>query len=455
MAQYWSRIWLFGRTAFLTAFVVVTGVAAFWLATRLPAKNHAAEPSASGEAKDSDPPRRRLDQDTLLLSAEVVKQVGVRTGKVELATKKRTLTLQGVLALDPNQLSRVHSPFAGEIIKVGKPQPKNPGDSGLKINDTFRRGDEVHEGDVLAVIWNKDLGEKKSELVDALSKLRSDERTLRNLEKLFAEQGGTSERNLRDQERVVEASRIAVAKAVRTLKSWRLETADIDALAAEANSLNKPGVDVLGSELANWASVEIKAKQAGIILEKNVKSGDTVDTAIDLFKIGVVSELDVWAHVYEDDLPLLQAEEKPVKWTVTPLSRPDLQLAGTLEEISDVIDPNQHTALVRGRVPNGDRSLKVGQPVTVSVNVKAEKGLLEVPAEAVVEDGRESVVMVRPSEKDNRFIRKSVQVVRRFRDVIYVRHEANGLQPDERVVTNGALLLRDSLEDLPIPSEER
>ena len=39
-------------------------------------------------------------------------------------------------------------------------------------------GRHVYQGQVLAVIWSRDLGEKKSELVDGLSQLRVDEESL-------------------------------------------------------------------------------------------------------------------------------------------------------------------------------------------------------------------------------------------------------------------------------------
>ncbi len=114
-----------------------------------------------------------------------------------------------------------------------------------------------------------------------------------------------------------------------------------------------------------------------------------------------------------------------------------------------MIDTNQHTALVTGLVDNPAGELKVGQYVTVSVELPPPRGEVELPADAVVEDGRESVVFVRPDPNSWRLVRAPVRVTRRFRDVVYVRSEENGVRPGVRVVTGGALLLRDVMDQLP------
>jgi len=48
--------------------------------------------------------------------------------------------------------------------------------------ERWRYGDYVKKGDVMFVIWSKEIGEKKSELVDAISKLDADKKLLERLE---------------------------------------------------------------------------------------------------------------------------------------------------------------------------------------------------------------------------------------------------------------------------------
>jgi cobalt-zinc-cadmium efflux system membrane fusion protein len=307
-------------------------------------------------------------------------------------------------------------------------------------------GDRVKKGDLLAVVWSKDLGEKKSELVDALSKLRADRLVLKRANELYSN-GSGPERNVYEAERAVESSRVAVARAERTLRAWGLTEAEVAAVSTEADRLARPASK--RGDPSQWARVEVRSPRDGAVLERNLAIGDLVDPTTDLFKVGDLSQLVVWAHVYEEDLPLLQALPTPVGWKVRLAARPGASFAGTLEQVGEIIDPTQHTALVSGRVDNPDGALKVGQFVTVTVALPPPAGEVELPADAVVEDGRESVVFVEADGKAGRYARRKVRVVRRLRDAIYVRAETGGPGPGQRVVTAGALLLREAMESLP------
>src|SRR5262249_17276988 len=143
-------------------------------------------------------------------------------------------------------------------------------------------------------------------------RLKLDQESLDKLRQAYAT-GSVPERSVREAERNVEADLIAVARAERTLRSWRLTEAEIAAVKAEANVLKAPGS---AAEDERWARVEIRAPQSGVILEKNLSLGDLVDTNIDLFRIGDVRRLTVWAHAYEEDLPKLNSLTRPIDWTV-------------------------------------------------------------------------------------------------------------------------------------------
>ena len=348
---------------------------------------------------------------------------------------------QGVLALDNDQLSRVHSRFAGEVVEIGHSTDGS--------DPTLRVGDRVQKGDLLAVVWSTDLGQKKSELVDAVGKLHAEEALRDRLKSLF-DGGAGSGRSYRDAEKDVQARLVEIASVERTLRTWRLSDEDIASIRAEVEHLAEraPGKD----DRNDWARVEIRAPMSGVILEKNVVVGDIVDTTTDLFKIGQMSHLVVWAHVYEEDLPLLEACPKPISWTISPPSNPGASFTGTLGKISSVIDPVQHTALVCGKVDNSRGELKIGQFVTVSIQVPPSNHELRLPATALVENGWHSVVFVRPDEKESRFVRQQVHVVRRLRDEVFVQIAETGLRPGDVVVTAGALMLQNAMDQLPPPT---
>src|SRR5256885_12959561 len=114
---------------------------------------------------------RRLDEKTLAVPCAVRRALDIRTTEVVTASRPRTLPpLTGCLALDTNRLVRVHTRFAGEVVSLGKTGGR-----------PLRCGDKVSKGQPLAIVWSKDLGEKKSELADALSRLRIDRSILDRL----------------------------------------------------------------------------------------------------------------------------------------------------------------------------------------------------------------------------------------------------------------------------------
>lgn len=406
---------------------------------------HSHDPALAN--KDIPPERKSCDLvrsglDELIVPATVVARMGLHTATASIATQPITLpSFQGVLAFDYDQLSRVHSRFAGEVVELGH--------STDGTDPMLRVGDRVKRGDLLAVIWSTELGQKKSELVTALSKLKAEEMLRNQLKKLFDE-GAGSGRNYRDAEKDVQTRLIEVANIERTLRTWRLTDQDLAQIRSEAARPNDQQHVV--EDQGSWARVEIRAPLSGILLEKNIVIGDIVDINTDIFKIGQLSHLMVWAHVYEEDLPLLQALPRPIPWSITVPSRPNTTFPGTLDKIGAVIDPSQHTALVSGRVENESESLKVGQFVTVSVQLPPPQHELELPATAVVEDGWRSVVFLQPIRDESRFVRQSVDVARRLHDKVYVRAVDSGIVPGDQIVVHGALLLQNALEQLAPPA---
>lgn len=440
------RICPAARRLALVALLVATGGSAAYLANR--ARGH---PSAAPSVEPAKTDKvQRFGRDGVSVPLDMARNMGIQTAVTSGTARALQLpALQGCLALDNNRLARVHSRFAGEVVGVGTTadgadEADSPGGQ-----RPLRTGDRVRKGDLLAVVWSKELGEKKSELVDAVSKLRADDVTLRRLRDAYTT-ASVPERSVRDAERAVEADQIAVDRVQRTLRSWRLTNEEIADVRAEADKLTAPTAGP--PDPAKWARVEVRSPQDGVVLEKNVAPGDIVDTTTDLFKVGDLSHLVVWAHVYEEDLPLIQALPRPVRWAVGVSSRPGSTFPGTMEQVGAVIDPNQHTALVTGRVENPTGDLKVGQFVTVTVTLPPPAGQLELPADAVVEDGRESVVFVQPNADETRFVRTPIQVARRFRDGVCVR-TGGPLRAGDRVVTSGALLLRDAMDELPAPQQ--
>ncbi|OAI55067.1 hypothetical protein AYO44_13630 [Planctomycetaceae bacterium SCGC AG-212-F19] len=419
-----------------------------------------ADSGKSSSAEDRKPTAQLVSDraDALRVPLNVVRRLEIQTAEVRPAREPRTLLLPGSLAVSSNRLARVHARFAGEVAEIG--HTTVPAEEGARTSK-FRPvdgGDRVTKGQLLAVVFSKDLGEKKSELVDSLSRLQLDQDTLRRLEELF-QKNAIPERSLREQQRTVEADRIAVDRVERTLRSWRLTNAEIEALRLEARQLGTPQAAKGAAHFADWARVEVRAPFDGVILERNLALGDIIDTTNDLFKIADLTELTVWAHIYEEDLPLLLAQPRPITWHIRVQADPTIPpQAGTVEYVGEIIDPNQHTALVSGLLPNPGRRFRAGQFIEATVAVPPPPGVLAIPASALLEDGWECVVFVQPVADEPVYELRPVVVDWRERDVVHIAPRGGkrgqpaaagaALRPGDRVVTAGAVELRQALEDL-------
>ena len=222
--------------------------------------------------------------------------------------------------------------------------------------------------------------------------------------------------------------------------------------------------------LKQWARVELRAPDDGFIIEQNVALHETVvDNTTNLFQIAKVDPLIVLASVPEDDLPALQdlkdQTQNHIGWTVhTVGTKP---IAGFVDDIGYLIDPNQHTAVVRGHIPNPDGLLRAGQFVTATVDLLPPKNVVEVPIGALVEDGKDSIVFVQTDPKEPIYTMRRVEVTNRFDRTAYVRsvpvtrkgeQRAAGdagqaslptepFREGERVLTTGALELKTALEN--------
>jgi multidrug efflux pump subunit AcrA (membrane-fusion protein) len=101
-----------------------------------------------------------------------------------------------------------------------------------------------------------------------------------------------------------------------------------------------------------------------------------------------------------------------------------------------VLDPERQTVPVRIRAKNEDGKLRPNTFVEATFLPKEGTQVVTVPTEAAISDGATSVVFV--ETEPGTYRRRVVQLGRQTRDKTEV---IAGLNPGERVVVRGALLL--------------
>ena len=277
----------------------------------------------------------------------------------------------------------------------------------------------------------------------------------------LAERGAVSEKDLRDAERQVQTGEIAVRKAELTLRSWGLSDQDIGNVEAEADRLREHKGETRQHD-EEWARVKIEAPIDGTIVEWNVTKGDVVtDTTADLFKIADLSVLSFWLHTYEEYLPYLERMPKPIPVTVELPSNPEIgAIPAAIENIGDMIDQNEHMAMLIGHVENPRGDLRVGQFVTGKVALApktASSRCRRGPSSRTV---RKASCSCRRSPASIAFSRAECRWRRNF-DVDYIRshlsdeQKAAGLQElheGERVAASETVQLKAALRQKQLTS---
>jgi len=399
------------------------------------------------------------EKSTIEIPRRVAELNGMAIAVAKPPTRERQLELRGELAIDVSKLVHVHALFNGRIVDIATIDGPSE-----RLKERGRRTlgfmDRVTKGQPMAALWSKELGEKKSELVDALANLRLDEQAYDRMKDL-TRRGAASEQGLREAERQVQVGEIAVSRAERTLRSWQVSEEEIAKVKAEVDRISHHE-EMTRKEDAEWARVEIRAPMDGTIVEKNVTMGDIVDNSADLFKIADLSVLTLWLHAYEEDLPYLQRLPRPIPLTIRLPANPEVgELPAAIESIGDIINPLEHMALLVGQVENPRGELRAGQFVTARVSLAPEEDIVEIPTRALVEDGTESLVFVQETPEEYRFKPRSVSVARRYHDVVHIRsrlsdeERAKGFQElheGERVAASETVQLKAALRQQQLTS---
>ena len=363
-------------------------------------------------------------------------------------TWMRPLTMPGSTMLDPTRLLRIRalfapSPSSPRVIEIGqiKEDPSVTG-TGQTMTRELRSGDRVTKGDLLAAFYSVDVGNKKNDLIDAILQYKLDTQILNGAS---AKSESVPSVYIWQFVKNVSGDISLIDRAVNTLRTWGIAEEEIQAVRDEAEKIKPEDVrkrlkQHTKADFDRWARVEIKALDDGIILERNVSLHESVDNTTILFQIaklepgGFGPRLMVTANCPEDDLPKLDAlPANQRRWKVTTVGSPPID--GFIDDISLIIDPNQHTAVVKGHLDNKEGRIRGTQFASATVELPPPKDVVEVPSNAVIDDGQQSIVFVQTDPEKQNYTMRRVELTNRFDKTVFVRSKpfAKGeeLTPEE------------------------
>ncbi len=177
------------------------------------------------------------------------------------------------------------------------------------------------------------------------------------------------------------------------------------------------------------STYQITAPAAGIVLSRNISSGQRFDRGYEFYRIADLTSVWVVASVFENDARLLRSVSGA---TVRYLGRTfPTRMTSALPEF----DPNTRALKVRLEVANADYTLRPDMFVDVEFKVNVHDAILA-PVGAVLDSGTRKVVFV---DRGNGFFEpRRVETGARLGDSVTI---AGGLTPGERIVVAGNFLI--------------
>jgi HlyD family secretion protein len=369
--------------------------------------------------------------------------VTVQVAAVEKTTIRHTISAQAILF--PRQQAAI-------VPKLSAPVKKF----------LVKRGSPVRQGQLLAVLENRDLSAAAQEnkgsyeqaqasyetttaagLPEEIRKAEADaqqaQQVLDAQEKVFQsrqllfEQGALPRKDL-DQSRVD----VTLARNQSAITKKHLDTlmaiGKQQELKSAAGQLESAKGKYLGAE-AQLSYSEIRSPMDGVITDRPLYPGEMAAAGTPLLTVMDISLVIAKAHIPQSDAAALKVGDKG-SMTVPGIEEP---IEGKVTVVSPALDPNSTTVEVWLEAKNPKRALKPGTSVQLSLTAQTVKDALVVPANSVITtpDGTTAVML---AGSDGRAHQKAVKLGIRNGDDMQI---LEGVTATDKVVAAGAYGLPD------------
>lgn len=307
--------------------------------------------------------------------------------------------LTGQVSFDENKVVKVFPFSSGQVTEV-----------------RVSVGDYVKTGQRLATIRSADIAGNYSDLSVAGNDMAIARRNMENAESLF-KNGIASEKDF------IEA-RENYRKAETNVRKIR-----------EQIQINGGG-----STSADGTYVVLSPRN-GYIVEKLINPGNFIrnDNASHMFTVGDISDVWVWANVFEADVSRVREGYAAM---VTTLAYPDSVFVGKVDKLIEVLDPVTKVMKVRIVLPNQSGLLKPEMFANVVIRNQESRKALCVPGSAIITENGQTYVVVF-QDADHVTIQQ-VGILRTTRNCVFI---SEGLREGERVITRNQVLVYNKLKE--------
>lgn len=343
------------------------------------------------------------EEGVLAVDAEVLRDLKLTTFPAELRPGGEGVTALGELKVNGDAYAEAGTPIPARIVRlIASP------------------GQAVRRGQPLAELQSVELGQARAQRTAAAARAGLARQTVERKRGLAAE-------------RIVSRGELqrAEAEAAEAAAELRAAEAAVEALGVGRGSVGGGGGGLSGFTLLSPVS--------GTVLERTAVQGQSADPSQPLFRIGDLSHLWLVAQSPERDVVRLRPGSSA---EITLAALPGQKLQGTVDWIAREVDPHSRTVPIRIVIPNPDGRLKPGMFATAWVETGAQgEQVVALPATALQRMDDRWVVFLPRGE--GRFEVRPVERGRDLGDEVVI---LSGLKPGERVVVEGAFVLRAEAE---------
>ena len=324
------------------------------------------------------------------------------------------------------------------------------------------RGDHVKQGQLLAVLENRDLtaaaAESKSGVEQAESNLRSTQGAAVPEAVVKAKADLDAARDARDNakkvldsrqklfdegalaHRLVDESQLAYSQAAAQYQSAQEHLKALESVSKE-EQIRSATAQVQGAQ-AHYESVEAQAAYsritspiAGVIADRPINVGDVASAGAPLLTVMNVAKVVARVNVPQSEAGAVKAGQSA---TITQPGAAD-QFDGKVTVVSPATDPNTTTVQVWIELDNPDERLKPGTAVHAAISTEVYRAATVVPAAAIL-PGEEGGTAVLTVSADSVAHKRAVKVGVRNGNQVQI---LSGVNPGEEVVVVGGLGIDD------------
>ncbi len=328
-----------------------------------------------------------------------------------------TDSLEKIIRLDTAEMDHIDDELklSGEIsFNDNKVVKLFPFSSGRVLDVKVSLGDKVSQGQTLAIIKSADVAGNYSDLSTAGNDLAIAKRAMDNEESLY-KSGIASEREY-----------------MEAKENYN------KALAAE-NKLKSQIAINGGGHTADNGTYTITAPISGYVVERKINQGGFIrsDNTDNMFTIGDIKDVWVWANVYETDISKVK---EGYKANITTLAYPDKLFTGVVDKVNEVLDPVTKVMKIRIRIPNQNNMLKPEMFANIVIMNEEGKKAISIAEQALIDDNGKSYVVIY-HDKCKLEIRQ-VQVLKITAGKAYI---SSGIEAGDRVISQNQVLLYKAL----------